>query len=288
MKSDASGCRFDRATGEPLLPLPAFCLADRTVEVLAQAASDFWIVVPAFDEAANIATVLDSLARQSDRAFVICVVDNGSRDGTGDVVRAWSSAHPSIALRLVLEPEKGVGAAADTGFRVALAEGAAFLARTDADCIAARDWVAAMRASLSGGLDLVGGRTIPRRDDTRLRPGEAAAIETLVQGAALVARLRRSNNGPGYRTRFRICMGLNLAVRGAVYEAAGGFPRSHMDEVHEDRALVNRVRRISSRIGTNRDALVATSIRRLRAYGYLGTLRWYYDQTRPPGPVDVR
>jgi glycosyltransferase involved in cell wall biosynthesis len=268
--------------------LPEFRLEDRVVEALAAGESDFWVVVPAFDEAANIETVLASLARQSDSSFVVCVVDNGSTDGTGDVVRSWSAAHPSRPLRLVLEPDKGVGAAADTGFRVALAAGAIRIARTDADCVAARDWVASLRSSLDGGLDLVGGRTIPRRDESPLRPGEAAVIETLVQAAALVARVRRSNNGRGYRTRFRICMGLNLAVRGSVYEAAGGFPRSRMDEVHEDRALVNRVRRISARIGTNRDALVATSIRRLRAYGYVGTLRWYYDQARPSGPVDVR
>lgn len=280
--------RFDPVTGDALVALPPFRLEERAVEVLTEGMHPFWVVMPAFDEAPDIGVSLDTLATQVDTDFVLCVVDNASRDGTADVVRAWSRRHATVACRLVTEPEKGVGAAADTGIRIAIAAGAQFVARTDADCLAAPDWVAELRRSLVGGLDFVIGRTVPRRDQAPLRPGEDILIEALMRISSLVGRLRPSNQGRQYRTRFRLCTGNNLAIRAETYVAAGGFPRSRMEEVHEDRALMNRTRRVTSRIGVNRRAVIATSIRRLRAYGLVGILRWYLDHGGRVGPIDVR
>ena len=280
--------RFDPVTGDALVPVPEFRLSDRRVETLAAGDHALWVIIPAYDEASGIGTTLDSLARQRDRDFVVCVVDNGSRDGTSDAVRAWSATHPTLSCRLVQEPEKGVGAAADTGFRVAIAAGANLLVRTDADCISYGSWSAEFRKSFAGGLDFVIGRAVARRDQAPLRPGEETLLELLTRIAAVVARVRPSNHGPQYLTRYRLPVGSNLAIRASTYVAAGGFPRSRMEEVHEDRALMNRVRRVTPRIGTNRRAVSATSIRRLRAYGLVGTLRWYLDHGGRVGPVDVR
>jgi Glycosyltransferases involved in cell wall biogenesis len=280
--------RFDPVTGDALVLLPPFRLAQRLVETLAQGAYPTWVVVPAYDEAPGIRAALDALASQVASDFVLCVVDNGSRDATVEVVRQWSAEHPSVACRLVHEPEKGVGAASDTGFRLAIAEGASIIARSDADSVPMPAWTAEMRESLVGGLDLVVGRLVPRRDQAPLRAGEAAVIEILGWAASLVGRWRPSNNGPQYRAPFQLCTGGNLAIRAETYVAAGGFPRSRMEEVHEDRALMNRVRRVTSRIGTNQRAVNATSIRRLRAYGFVGILRWYLDHGGRVGPVDVR
>ena len=280
--------RFDPVIGDALVPLPEFRLEERAVELLVDGEQALWVVIPAYDEAEGIAATLNSLAGQRDREFVTCVVDNGSRDGTLDVVRAWSRRHPSVPLCLVQEPEKGVGAAADTGFRVAIAAGARYVARTDADCLSEPDWTAELRRSLAGGLDFVIGRAVARRDQAPLRPGEETLLELLSRIAAFVARVRPSNHGPEYLTRYRLPVGSNLAIRGETYIAAGGFPRSRMEEVHEDRALMNRVRRVSARIGTNRRAVSATSIRRVRAYGLVGILRWYLDHGGRRGPIDVR
>ena len=59
--------------------------------------------------------------------------------------------------------------------------------------------------------------------------------------------------------------GCNLAITADLYQRAGGFPRVAIEEEHEDRALVNAVRRISTAYGARRDVVVAGSIRRVRA-----------------------
>ena len=280
--------RFEPVTGDALVPLPPFRLDERRVETLVPGDYPMWVVVPAYDEAPGIPAALDALSSQVASDFVLCVVDNGSRDATVEVVRRWSAEHPGVACRLVHEPEKGVGAASDTGFRLAIAEGASILVRTDADSIPIPAWTAEMRGSLIGGLDLVIGRPVPRSDQAPLRRGEAAFIEILGRVASLVGRWRPSNQGPEYKAPFQLCTGGNLAIRAETYVAAGGFPRSRMEEVHEDRALMNRVRRVTPRIGTNRRAVNPTSIRRLRAYGFVGILRWYLDHGGRVGPIDVR
>ena len=280
--------RFEPVLGNALVALPPFRLEERQVEILAPGDHPLWVIVPAYDEASGIRTSLDALAAQLDSAFVLCVVDNGSRDATVDVVRAWSRDHSAVACRLLFEPEKGVGAASDTGFRLAVASGATLLLRSDADSVPIPSWTREMRGSIDAGLDLVIGRPVPRRDQAPLRPGEAAVIEVLGWAASLVGRWRPSNQGPEYLAPFQLCTGGNLAIRAETYIAAGGFPRSRMEEVHEDRALMNRVRRVTPRIGMNRRALNPTSIRRLRAYGFVGILRWYLDHGGRVGPVDVR
>ena len=122
----------------------------------------------------------------------MCVVDNGSTDGTPDVVRSAAGAFRDggIGLRLVTEPERGTGAASDTGMRVAIAGGASYLLRTDADSIPRGDWAARMRARLAGGLDLVAGRIVARDDDD-LDPFEYLAVAVLMKTGAFGAVLRQ-------------------------------------------------------------------------------------------------
>lgn len=66
------------------------------------------IVVPAFNEAGNIEAVvreaLDVLAHHADR-FEVIVGDDGSRDGTGDVVERLAAADPRV--RLLRKPVNG-------------------------------------------------------------------------------------------------------------------------------------------------------------------------------------
>ncbi|MFC5140188.1 glycosyltransferase family A protein [Actinomycetospora rhizophila] len=244
-----------------------------------------WVIVPAYDEARGITATLDALAAQQDPAFTVLVVDNGSRDGTGDVVRAHDRG---LDLRVVDEPVKGTGAAADTGMRHAIGAGATLLARTDADCLPAPGWTAALREGFADGLELIGGRLVPRTDEVRLRWWERRGLPAVVAVAAAFGRLRPSNRDPAFRGPYVMCPGCNLAITAAMYRRSGGFPRTAIEDVHEDRALVNAVRRAGGRIGRRRDAVVAGSVRRVRAYGLVGTLGWYADHRHRPAVVDVR
>lgn len=281
------GSRFDGFAGQALVEVPPVRLEDRRIEVLVPGTSDTWVTVPAFEEARSIAATLDALRRQRLRPLVVCVVDNGSTDGTPEVVRRSTSAFAdaSVGLRLVIEPDRGTGAAADTGMRVALAAGARYLLRTDADSLPRPDWAGRMRERLAGGIDLVAGRIVAR-DDERLSAAEYLAVAVLMKVGAFGAVLH--NWRPGYRTRFRLMTGANCAIRADVYVRVGGFPRARIDEVHDDRALMNRVRRISDRVVSDHEAIVASSARRYRGYGAAGVLRWYMQHETAGRPIDVR
>ena len=242
---------------------------------------DLWVVVPAYNEERGIAATLRALDAQVDRDFRLVVVDNASTDRTADVVR-------SAGVAVIEEARKGTGAAADTGMRYAIAHGATHLARTDADCLPAPDWTAAIRRGFAAGLGLIGGRLRPRTDEFALRWWERSLLPAVVESAALFGRFRPGNRDAAYRGPYVMCPGCNLAVTAELYVASGGFPRTAIEEVHEDRALVNRVRRITDAYGRRDDVLVLGSVRRLRAYGLRDTLAWYADHRVRPSVIDVR
>lgn len=235
-----------------------------------------WVVVPAYDEAARIGDTLAALAAQTDRDFTLLVVDNGSTDGTAEVARR----HGALVIE---EPEKGVGCAVDTGFRYAIAHGAVHLARTDADCLPAPGWVAAARAVLTTGGGLACGKITARPDEHG--PAGRAFFRLLVRLAATFGRLRPEHRGTEYLAPYRMHAGNNMAITAALYEACGGMPRRPSPT---DRTFLNRVRRTTPAIVHSRHMVVANSTRRLRAYGLLGTARWYLDQGSGARTADPR
>ncbi|GII25775.1 glycosyltransferase [Planosporangium mesophilum] len=229
-----------------------------------------WVVVPAYDEARRIRATLDALASQSDVDFTLLVVDNNSLDGTADVVREFAATAP-MPVRLMIEPEKGVGCAVDTGFRYAIESGATLLARTDADCLPRPGWVAAARAALNGGAGMVCGRITARRDENG--PLARAGFAVAVAVAAAFGRLRPAHRGE-YLAPYRMHAGNNMAITAELYQRCGGMPRRPSPT---DRTFLNRVRRTTASISRSRDMVVENSTRRLRAYGLVRTARWYLD-----------
>lgn len=245
------------------------------------------VVVPAHNEANGIAATMAALAAQTDRDFATVLVANACTDATIEVATRAAARH-GLSLTVVDEPRKGTGTASDTGVRAALARGATHVLRTDADTLPAPDWIAAGRRAFAAGADLVTGPMLARTDDIAVRPWEVALLRLVVLGCRAVGRLRPGNRGPHYRTGYLMSPGCNLGVRGETYLACGGFPHGGIETVHEDRELVNRVRRVSSELRYCPDLVVRASVRRLRAYGLPGTLRWYLDHGNRPKVVDVR
>jgi glycosyltransferase involved in cell wall biosynthesis len=84
------------------------------------------LLIPAWNEARHLAGVLER-ARAAAPGFQIVVVDDGSSDGTAGVARR-------AGARVVRHPVNlGYGAALQTGYKLALREGAALLVQMDAD-----------------------------------------------------------------------------------------------------------------------------------------------------------
>jgi dolichol-phosphate mannosyltransferase len=78
-------------------------------------------VIPAYDEAENIPRLLENLAPVARQLGArVIVVDDGSSDGTADIVRAHAR---DMHLAVVQHPvNSGLGAAINTGIRAALSE----------------------------------------------------------------------------------------------------------------------------------------------------------------------
>ncbi|GIM94316.1 glycosyltransferase family 2 protein [Paractinoplanes toevensis] len=239
-----------------------------------------WVVVPAYNEASKIGATLRALADQTDTDFTLLVVDNGSTDATAALARRFPAPFP---VHVLVEPEKGVGCAVDTGFRHAIANGAIHLARTDADCLPAPGWVAAARQALTESRGLACGRIVARRDEHG--PLGRAWFRLLVALAAWFGRFRPEHRGPEFKAPYRMHAGNNMAITAELYEACGGMPRRPSPT---DRTFLNRVRRTTPAITHSRHMVVANSTRRIRAYGVIGTAKWYLDRGSGPRTADPR
>ena len=248
---------------------------------------DFFVVIPAFNEERSIGATLERLAAQTDRRFSLVVVDNASTDRTGAVVAAFARHHPTLPLYLIHEVVKGTGAAADTGCRFAISRGARYLARTDADCLPDRRWVAEIkRAFRTQGLEFVIGRVAMRTDDTHVTALDRAILPLLWSLGEAAGRV--INRGEGMRYRFVAVAGNNMALTSGLYLRAGGFPRTRIEDAHEDLLIAERIRALTARARKCDDVVVATSIRRVKRFGYWNTLMWYWDHRYRPPDVDIR
>lgn len=243
------------------------------------------MVVPCYQEERLLSSTLEALAAQTDRAFTLVVVDNGSTDDSVGIAQRFAADAP-FAMQVVHEAEKGTGAAADTGFRTAIARGATWVARTDADCVPRNDWVAGIRRAIeSDALEFVAGRIRPRTDED-LSLAERFALPVMIALAERYGRYTRT--GPQFQYPYFMAAGNNLAITASLYERAGGFPRTAIEVEHEDRALSERVRELTTRAAVRDDLVVYNSVRRVRAYGFVNVLRWYRNHGYRPSLVDVR
>ncbi len=137
------------------------------------------VLLPVRDGVATLASALRSVQRQTLSAFECVVVDDGSRDGTAEIVRAFASTDPRFVG--VVQPGAGIVAALRRG--VASCRGA-FVARMDADDVMRRQRLAAQVAALVADPGLAGVgchvRLFPRGS---LQPGRLA-YEAWLNGIA--------------------------------------------------------------------------------------------------------
>lgn len=92
---------------------------------------DAVVVIPTYNEAANVEVVLRRVL-SLDR-FAALVVDDGSPDGTADLVRRMMDESPGRIGLIERAGKLGLGTAYLTGFAGALNEGFAYICEMDAD-----------------------------------------------------------------------------------------------------------------------------------------------------------
>jgi glycosyltransferase involved in cell wall biosynthesis len=87
------------------------------------------VIVPTFNRASLLQRALRSVLAQTARPREIIVVDDGSTDGTGDVVQNLQTQYPQI--RYYYQTNQGVSKARNTGISLAKAAWIAFLDSDD-------------------------------------------------------------------------------------------------------------------------------------------------------------
>lgn len=190
------------------------------------------VIVPARNEAANIASCLTALSRQSYPPHLckIVVVDDRSDDGTGEIAaRAACAMEAVVQVVRVDTVPPGWSPKKHALHRAILESTSDIILTTDADCEPEECWIEEMVASLSAA-HVVAGYS-PYRDRTSL-PARLLALETLSQ-----AFLAMGGIGIG---RPITCTGRSLGYRREVYAAVGGFGEAHSMLSGDDHLFLQR------------------------------------------------
>lgn len=106
------------------------------------------VVIPAFNVAPWLPMLLEGLDRQTFRDFETIFVDDGSTDGTRELIDAYAVSRDGV--KVVHQPNRGVSTARNTGVDVASGE---FIAFIDSDDTISSSYLADL-VSLATSLDL--------------------------------------------------------------------------------------------------------------------------------------
>lgn len=112
------------------------------------------VVLPTYNEAGNILSMLDRVLASEIHPNVL-VVDDSSPDGTGPLVSEYAKANPGRVELLTRTAKEGLGAAYRAGFAHALHGGAQRIVQMDADGSHPVEALARMAAAMDAGADLV-------------------------------------------------------------------------------------------------------------------------------------
>lgn len=200
------------------------------------------VVIPARDAAAYIEQQLAALAAQRCPVpWEVVVADNGSRDGTRELVARWEKRFTRLVLvNAATVPTSGharnVGAAAARGDALLFC---------DADDVVGERWLAAHVEAL--------------RDDV-LVTGPIDARRLNAAGASGAGPPARWRSAPPIGNAFLpYALGANLAIRRTVFDDVGGFDarRNHGN----DKVLSWSVQLAGHRLGFAEDAVVHYRLR---------------------------
>jgi len=152
------------------------------------------ILVPAYNEAENVGHVLDRMpAEVCGVATAVLVVDDGSRDGTGDV----AAGHGAVVARHVIN--RGGGAALRTGYRLMVESGAEIVVTLDADGQhLPSEMERLVKPVLEGEVDVAhGSRVLGQADRNHL--ARELGIVFFNRLVSLITRTKVSDCSNGYR-----------------------------------------------------------------------------------------
>ncbi len=122
--------------------------------------SEVIVIIPTYNEAPNIEQLVKRIFVQNIPSLKILFVDDGSPDGTADIVKNLQN---NYSIELIERPAKsGLGAAYVCGFTAALKQAPQFVVQMDADLSHDPADLPRLLAALQNGADMaIGSRKVP-------------------------------------------------------------------------------------------------------------------------------
>lgn len=112
------------------------------------------VIVPCYNSSAYLADCVQSLAAQTYRNFEAIFIDDGSTDGTFELLERLSAEHSDLRIRIQSQPNRGVSAARNLGLDIAQGE---YISFVDSDDIVAPSFLERLVDTIDGvGLAVVG------------------------------------------------------------------------------------------------------------------------------------
>jgi dolichol-phosphate mannosyltransferase len=118
-----------------------------------------WVILPTYNEAANIEAFIAAVLPVLPASARILVVDDSSPDGTGQIADRLAAEEPRISV-LHRAHKEGLGPAYIAGFRQALAQGAQLLLEMDSDFSHDPSYLPAMLGAMEDADLAIGSRYV--------------------------------------------------------------------------------------------------------------------------------
>jgi len=124
-------------------------------------ATDCVVIIPTYNECENASAIIDAVMNLPHQIHVL-IVDDGSPDGTADIVRSKQTEYPGSVHLIERSGKLGLGTAYIAGFKWAIDHGYDFIFEMDADFSHnPKDLIALYEACAVGGADLsIGSRYV--------------------------------------------------------------------------------------------------------------------------------
>ena len=186
------------------------------------------VVVPTYNESANLPELVRRLFRLPLPGLSVLVVDDNSPDGTGELAERLAQEHPGRIEALHRSDKQGLASAYLLGFKHAIERGADVVVQMDADLSHAPEYVPSLVKGLAAADVVVGSRYAP---GGQTDPNWGAWRNFLSRYGNLYARVvlgldqRDTTSGfKAYRREAMQRMGLHdLRCRGFAFQAEIGY-----------------------------------------------------------------
>lgn len=192
----------------------------------------FSVIVPVYNRVDEINDLLESLSAQTCRDFEVIIVEDGSTEPCGDLVRSFAG---KVDVRYFYKPNEGRSIARNYGIDRSSGD---YLVFFDSDCVIPRDYFAILSAELDRQpLDCFGGPDAAHESFTPVQKAISFAMTSFLTTGGM-------RGGKVQMEKF-VPRSFNMGYSRKVYDTVGGF----REMFSEDIDMSTRIRQAGFSIG---------------------------------------